>query len=321
VSTVAHPRARAERAYRFACALDVAVRKPGNVSVASPGHGMTADQFIDSADVSATPLLEAGAPVGQRIEGAIRATRAAVGCNTNLGIVLLCAPLAAAAERATQTSAAADGRLASPEAVRAAICNALRPELAALTRDDARAAFRAIAHANPGGLGAAPQEDVRAEPTMDLRAAMQLAASRDRVARQYANDFADVFDTGVPAFLQFAATPAAGMLGAYLAFLASDLDSHIVRKHGATLAHSVTDDARRVLSAWLDSGRAPEPDALAAWDEQLKTDSINPGTSADLAVASVFVAALADPRLCDHPVPGLAWNVLNTRPTLTRLSG
>ncbi len=304
--------AHAARAYRFACALDVAVRKPGNVSVDSPGHDMVADQFITSAEVSTEPLLTPGAKVGARIEGAVRATRAAVACNTNLGILLLCAPLAAAAEHLVR----AGGRLELAE-----LRNALRQVLASLDLDDARAAFRAIAHANPGGLGAAPEEDVHAEPTMNLRAAMQLAAPRDRVARQYANAFADVSEIGIPAFNRFAGDPAAGMLNAWLVFLSTDSDSHIVRKHGAALAHTVTEDANRVLAAWRDSGLPPDRHAVAAWDERLKTARINPGTSADLAVASVFMAGLADPRLCDTPVPGMAWNVLNLRPTLTRLSG
>lgn len=307
--------ANATRAYLFACALDVAVRKPGNVSAASAGHRMDAAQFIESARVSAEPVLELGAPVGRRIERAIRATRAAVGCNTNLGIVLLCAPLAAAAERCV------DAQTSAPAALQAALRAALPAVLGALDLDDARAAFRAIALANPGGLGDAPQEDVRAEPSLDLRAAMQLAASRDRIARQYGNAFTDVFDVGLPAFTRFVSAPASGMLNAYFAFLASDPDSHIVRKHGAAVAQTVTDETCRVLDAWRDSGRPPDADALAAWDEQLKTAGINPGTSADLAVASVFVAALADPRLCDTPVPGMAWNVLNSPPTLTRLSG
>jgi triphosphoribosyl-dephospho-CoA synthase len=111
------------------------------------------------------------------------------------------------------------------------------------------------------------------------------------------------------------------MLACYLEFLATGADSHIVRKHGAPLAHTVTDAARTCLDAWRATGKPPRADALAAWDESLKAAGINPGTSADLAVAAAFVAAILDTRLSDLPVPGLAWNVLNTRPTLTRLSG
>ena len=55
-------------AFIWACTLDVAVPKPGNVSIASPGHGMVADQFIASARAAAAPLCEPGAPVGRRIE-------------------------------------------------------------------------------------------------------------------------------------------------------------------------------------------------------------------------------------------------------------
>jgi len=298
----------ARRAYLWACALDVVVRKPGNVSAASAGHRMHAGQFITSALVSVDPLFEPGAAVGKRIEGAIAATRAAVECNTNLGIVLLCAPLAAANERRRNHG---DDELTAR----------LHETLAALDLDDARAAFRAIALANPGGLGAAAQQDVREVPTADLRVAMQLAADRDRVARQYANDFADVVGLGVPQFIHHSATPATAMLAAYLTFLATEPDSHIVRKHGAALAHSVTEDARAMVDAWSASGNQPVATAVAAWDERLKSAGLNPGTSADLAVASAFVAALADPCLCDLEVPGLAWNVLNNRPTLTRRSG
>jgi triphosphoribosyl-dephospho-CoA synthase len=285
----------ATRAYRFACALDVAVRKPGNVSVESAGHDMLAEQFVTSAEVSTGPLLELGAKVGRRIEGAVRATRAAVACNTNLGILLLCAPLAAAAERIARS----DGTMTL-----LALMRAVRDVLAGLDLDDARAAFRGIEVANPGGLGEAPEEDVHAEPTVDLRAAMQLAASRDRIARQYANGFADVAEIGVPAFSHFASRPQIGMLNAFLAFLSSDIDSHIVRKHGAALAQSVTNDARRMLARWSEAGQPPQPDAVAAWDAQLKSARINPGTSADLAVAAAFVAALIDPRLSDAPMPG-----------------
>jgi triphosphoribosyl-dephospho-CoA synthase len=298
----------ARRAYLWACALDVVVRKPGNVSVESPGHGMIAEQFIASAIASVDPLFESDASVGRRIERAIEATRATVNCNTNLGIVLLCAPLAAALEAVASPSV---------ESARAQ----LHATLAHVSVDDARAAYRAIALANPGGLGAAAQQDVRDAPSIDLRAAMQLAADRDRVARQYADDFAEVFDVGLPRFDAYATEPAKAMLSCYLAFLASAPDSHIVRKHGAALAHSVTEEAGAWLQRWRRAQAVPSFDALAAWDERLKGAGLNPGTSADLAVASAFVAAVIDPRLSDVPVPGLAWNVLNTRPTLTRLSG
>ena len=145
-----------------ACELDVTVRKPGNVSVASPGHRMRAEQFVASAVAAAAALFETRTTVGERIERAVAATHAAVGCNTNLGIVLLMAPLAAAAERR--------GALDSE----AALQGALSDVLAALNPADARAAYRAITMANPAGLGRVAEADVSFVPRIGLREAMAL---------------------------------------------------------------------------------------------------------------------------------------------------
>ena len=262
-----------------ACELDVTVRKPGNVSVASPGHRMSADQFIASAQAAAAPLFEAGAPVGERIERAVTATQAAVACNTNLGIVLLLAPLAAAAER--------PGALVSATALR----GALDAVLAALDAADARAAYRAIALANPAGLGQAPQADVRSVPQLGLRDAMALAASRDLIARQYANGFADLLAAlgrDVPSGFVLAQARDADVQRVYLGWLSRHPDSHIVRKHGEAVAHTVMSAAQ----AW---GPEPDPDrapAFAEWDESLKAAGINPGTSADLTVATLWTAGV-----------------------------
>ena len=85
-------------AFRAACELDVLAFKPGNVGVDSPGHGMTAQDFLTSAEVAAPHLAKRGLPLGERIYRAVEATRHAVACNTNLGIVLLAAPLIHAAQ-------------------------------------------------------------------------------------------------------------------------------------------------------------------------------------------------------------------------------
>jgi triphosphoribosyl-dephospho-CoA synthase len=280
-------------AFLWACRLDVAVPKPGNVSIASPGHRMVADQFIASAAAAAAPLCEPRAAVGRRIEGAVRASWAAAGCNTNLGIVLLCAPIAAARECCAMPPA--------PTALQ----DMLHRVTQALTVDDARAAYRAIAHANPGGLGRAPAQDVAAEPSIDLRAAMALAADRDRIARQYAQGFDEVFAQGLPAFQQGLdhGIPAA-VLGTYLHWLASGPDSHIVRKHGAALAQTVTAEAAVLCREWRVQGHLAGSHALSSWDTQLKTRGINPGTSADLTVATLFVAACLDPSLVSRSTDG-----------------
>lgn len=298
------------QAFLSACALDVAVRKPGNVCADTPGHGMTAAQFITSAEVAADALCAPGHGVGQRIEAAVLATRAAVGCNTNLGILLLCAPIAFAAE-----AVAAERCAARPDASQdtAGLRSRLASVLAGLSVADAAAAYRAIRAAQPGGLGSAPSQDVQAPPSIDLRSAMALAADRDRIARQYRDGFTELFDLALPALQAGPAwqSPALGgrpdastvaaVQALYLLWLASAPDSHIVRKHGGAVAQVVmraaqgwqhrraaqAGDPRRAAPPTLDS----DP-AFIAWDSALKAAAINPGTSADLTVATLMLALL-----------------------------
>ncbi len=280
------------QAFIRACELDVQTLKPGNVSLGSAGHGMTAEQFLASAAAAAPAVCASGVPIGQRILDATRASLAVAHCNTNLGIVLLCAPVAAALQ--SLDSSASTGVLAAP--ARSPAPQALRVELerqlSALTVVDARDAFRAIVLANPGGLGAAAEQDVQHEPTVGLREAMRLASDRDLIARQYATGFAEVFETGLAAW-QAASGCAEGLQSAmqrvYLAFLAAFPDSHILRKHGLVAAQAVSTEARYWCTRLAEDARSAQP-ALAQWDRRLKDAGFNPGTSADLAVATAFVA-------------------------------
>jgi triphosphoribosyl-dephospho-CoA synthase len=273
------------QAFVAACLLDVQARKPGNVSFASSGHRMQAELFVASAQAAVEPLCAPGATVGERIEGAVRATLDVVHCNTNLGILLLCAPLAAAAQSASAPTDTTTLR------------HALDDVLTRLGVGDAHAAFRAIAAANPGGLGSADAQDVAHTPTVGLRDAMALAADRDRIALQYLSGFVDVFELGLPTWAAASAGSASdAMQRVFLEFLAAHADSHIVRKHGQALAQCVMTEAQ----PWRASARAGtlsnDLRGFAAWDESLKLRSINPGTTADLCVATAFAAALLDKR-------------------------
>ncbi len=215
-----------------------------------------------------------------RIFEAIRCTRETVGCNTNLGIVLLCAPLAQAALSSTGGS----------------LRERLREVLQRLDIADAERAFAAIRLAEPAGLGAAPQHDVRAPPTVSLAVAMAAAADRDHIAAQYAGGFADIFEIGLPrlrAGVTRWRSERWATTSAYLAFLARLPDSHVARKYGMERA--------RVVCAMAEPfevrlGNADDPEQLVApllaFDRELKAAGINPGTSADLTVASLFAYRL-----------------------------
>lgn len=269
-------------ALRWACALDVEAPKPGNVSRASPSHGMRAADFIASAEAAVGPLGAPGLKVGERIAEAVAATWDHVGMNTNLGIVLLAAPLTQAALTAEPDEGLRD---------------ATQRVLGELDASDAAAAFRAIVRANPAGLGQTERLDVRSATQATLLDAMREAAHRDAIALQYATGFRDVFEFGVPRFVamrQRFADDAWAVVACYLGWLTRFPDTHIARKHGLDAAHQVNREAI-VPEAELMTCRDPSAliPKLAAWDVSLKERALNPGTSADLTVASVLAARLA----------------------------
>ncbi|MGB3388179.1 MAG: triphosphoribosyl-dephospho-CoA synthase [Pseudaminobacter sp.] len=266
-------------AYETACRQEIEALKPGNVHLFADGHRMSAEQFLTSASVSSGPLTDPSLSLGKRIYEAVRATREAVATNTNLGIILLCGPLAVAAGM-PGTDLRAN----------------LRTVLQAITLQDTETVFDAITLASPGGLGAAPAHDVREKPKVTLIEAMRAAADRDMVAKQYIVDFADIFDTGLPALDVSLAHDEGGMWPAvrtYLAFLTAFPDSHVLRKHGANVAAGLREEAV-ATQALLDGARdeAGRIEILLDFDRSLKTRDINPGTSADLTVACLLVHTL-----------------------------
>jgi triphosphoribosyl-dephospho-CoA synthase len=258
--------------YRAACLAELDALKPGNVHAFAAGHRMVVADFITSADVSAPALAQAGAGIGARIRDGVAATMAAVGQNTNLGILLLCAPLAAAAERGQSVSAS----------------------LCSLERADSEAVFAAIRLANPGGLGRAGKHDVAASAPTSLLEAMAEAAGRDRIARAYIDGFADVAAIGLPALSAArdrGLDPSWCASAIHLAYLRSVPDSHIARKAGAETAEAVRREAEAALTG-LDLTAKPVAPLLAL-DASLKARGLNPGTSADFTVATLFWDALA----------------------------
>ncbi len=273
---------RIAEAYRQACLAELRALKPGNVHIFADGHGMTVAQLEASANASAPVIAAPGLRVGQRILKAVEATRAAVGLNTNLGIVLLAAPLVAAAWR--------------PE--RGSLRERVAAVVDALDRADCEQAYGAIRLASPAGLGHSAVEDVFASPTVTLKAAMALAAERDRIARQYATGFADIFEIGLPRLRQALASDMVAeeaVAAVHLRFMAAFPDSHIRRKYGAATAEAVRGEADLLDRDWLWQGPWVERRRrLLAFDSKLKSRNLNPGTSADLTVACLLAQRLDD---------------------------
>jgi triphosphoribosyl-dephospho-CoA synthase len=233
-------------------------------------------EFVLSATAIAGPLNRAATTgVGRAVLDAIKATRRVVSTNTNLGIVLLLAPLAAVTDKVS-------------------LAEGVEAVLAATTVDDARDVYRAIRLAQPGGLGDVPDQDVAREPTIPLRAVMGLAAERDSIARQYANGFQQVFGEALSALrlsLDAGFTLETAIIFSYVSLLARYPDSLIARKYGPARAHEVSRRAVELLAA----GWPVEREAhrlLEVFDSWLRhpVNRFNPGTTADLVTAALYVA-------------------------------
>ena len=270
-----------QAAYLAACELELRAFKPGNVSIHSEGHDMTVEDFRRSAVASASLLCDDTLSLGERIYYAVDATRTAVGCNTNLGIVLLAAPLIRAYEVRTRS-----------ESLRPALARIL----SATTVADADWVYRAIRRAEPGGLGEAQEQDVREAPRVTLLEAMRLAENRDRIAYQYSNSFADIFEYAIPRYhtaLSRWNSQEWAAVAVFVGLLKTIPDSHIERKFGAGQSGRVAGRMKKIEETLFDSERPDQALGLIeAVDAEFKSCGINPGTTADLTVACLLAANL-----------------------------
>jgi triphosphoribosyl-dephospho-CoA synthase len=246
------PRTDLARAAQLACVLEVSADKPGNIT---PSH--------DFGDTTYEDMLRSGLALGAELG---RAGEHPVG-ETVL-----------AAVRASREAAGANTNLGialllAPLARAAREDGPLRVRLAdalrALSIDDSQAAYAAIRLAGAGGLDEPVEHDVRDEPRVTLREAMALAAERDTIAGEYVSDYAVTFELGLPALAE--------ALG-----------------DGLRTRDAIVELALRLLAAVPDTLIVRKRGALAAFDASLREDgnALNPGTTADLVTAVLFVALL-----------------------------
>ena len=274
--------------YQHVCWLDVYSLKPGNVSVYANSKDLNIDDFLSSANASAGPITEQHSSLGMRILSAAQTTYQTVGTNTNLGIILLIAPLVHAVYEGDDVIPREKGSL------RKALNNVLKQT----TVEDAVLVYQAIRLMNPGGMGEKNNQDISEEPDVTLLKTMKIASNWDQIAAQYSNNYADIFNFGLPKFRslkrrwqdeKWAAT------GLFLSYLSHYPDSLIERKYGMLKAKEISDMIRELEMELCRSDLPGGYEAqLLQIDGQLKRDLINPGTTADLTAASIFASGLVN---------------------------
>lgn len=263
----------------FIC--DINALKPGNVGRHGAGHGMDCADFIRSAEVVTPILCNYRLGLGKRILSSVEATKAAVHCNTNLGMVLLVAPVIQVFQ---EHGIAEDFR------------RVVKSTLKSLGRQEAQDIFTAIRLANPGGLGKTDRYDVNSPQDIDIYSAMEAAQDRDLVALQYVNGYREVVNLGVDCLqnhhdrwnsVEWA------VVACYLMYMASFPDSHIRRKHGIETAEQVRKRTKPVLERFMSYDNPEDArEVLMNFDRELKASELNPGTCADLTVASLLLFRL-----------------------------
>ena len=272
--------------------LEIAAPKPGNVHRGADFEDVTFVDFATSA-VLLGDIIERSAdwPLGQTILKAVCRNEQVVSANTNLGIVLLIAPLA---------------KIVGSEPTKLLTVETVSSYLSALDENDGEQVFEAIRLAKPGGLGQSKKMDVYSNRAsqVDLIEAMKVAADRDVVARQYVTGFIDVIETGVPLLIEgrkIFGDLSSAIVYAHVAWMARQADSLILRKCGTeTAQHSMFLASKAINCLWQDldaASRSTEQSLEPYWngvgdlDFWLRSDGHrrNPGTTADLIAASLFV--------------------------------
>ena len=282
------PAANLQECVHRACLLEATARKPGNVHPGASFEHVAYEDFVASAEAIAPVLARtAEVGVGNSILAAVKATRQVCEQNTNLGIILLLAPL---------TAVPLDVSL--PEGIASV--------LSRLTQEDAEHVFEAIRLAQPRGLGAVNEQDVLASaPIGTLTEVMALAADRDAIANQYVSNFSTVLQRAVESMTdsgRFEEDWEQAIVHLHLDLIATDGDTDIARKCGSIDLH----ECRRRAAAVLRAGWPMAMEGrlrMREFDRWLRArgSQRNPGTTADLLTAGVF-AILRDQLV---PMPSL----------------
>ena len=277
---------------QIASALEVSgYPKPGNVHRTRDYDDMEFEDFVISGIVIGDTIREACADVdvenpelGKYILQAVAETDRWIKNNTNLGIVMMTTPIAVAA-------AISDSFDDIRENIKLLMGNT--------SVDDACALYDAINIADAGGMGDQDEYDVASDNAkQELRDnnqtmydVLKISAPWDMLAREMTSDMPAVFEIGYPTYhkLREEKTKNEACLLTFLTILSHVPDTLISRKYGDEEALKISLMTRDLLKM-RDS---PDfMDTVKDFDDYLYDNKYNPGTTADLTAASIFVSYL-----------------------------
>lgn len=288
----------------LAIILEASAKKAGNVHPEASFSDMCFEDFIRSA-VAVGPFFDRcqDLTLGELIYQAVVATRQTVAVNTNLGTLLLIAPLALATFQLTNYETETRKKPSTKVPTLKQLQRQTVQVLNSLTDQDSRWVYEAIRAASPGGLGKTEKLDVHstvAPPS--LLDAMALAKDIDWIARVYASHFKDFFDIVLPLFskqIELCSHSSEAARRFQIQWLAQHGDSLVLRKLGPLENSKLKAKAATVAEALNTTGDIDLPEFERRWkklDRWMRTEGHrrNPGTTADLIAACFFA------RLCTN---------------------
>ena len=277
---------------QIASALEVSgYPKPGNVHRTRNYDDMVFEDFIISGIVigdiirEATKNVNIGNPcLGKYILNAVKETDNWIKNNTNLGIVMMIIPIACATAISNNF-------------------NEIRPNIVKLMKstsvEDACDLYDAINIADAGGMGNQDEYDVASTNAKEeLKAnkqtmwdVLKISAPWDRLANEMTSDMPVVFEIGYPTYYNLIKENSLNKscILTFLTILSEIPDTLISRKYGAKKASEISNQARQLLKYQNDDDFK---DKLKEFDDYLYENKFNPGTTADLTAASIFVTYL-----------------------------
>ena len=266
--------------YLYACSKDVEVIKPGNVNVDYPHSDTTAYNFLRSAHDSCRSLFRQDLSLGERIYRSVIDSRKNTKVNTNLGIVILIAPIIQSLLKSTKTS----------------FRSALKDVIKTSQISDTNLFCRAINSANPGGLGEREEMDTNSLPKVTLKTIMDKSAKYDRLSYQYSTGYSDILGFIVPRIIEhkkYIENTDFLLSLVFLEILREIPDTHISRKFNEKIAKKTSNEARDLIKIInTERSRKRAISRICQLDYEYKNKGINPGTTADLLLSSVMIERL-----------------------------
>ncbi|MGN0177667.1 MAG: triphosphoribosyl-dephospho-CoA synthase [Methanobrevibacter sp.] len=279
---------------QIASALEVSgYPKPGNVHRTRDYEDMEFEDFIISGIVIGDTIREACTDVdvenpklGKFILQAVAETDRWIKNNTNLGIVMMITPIAVAAAISKSFDEIREN---------------IKVLMANTSVDDACNLYDAISIADAGGMGDQDEYDVASgnaknelrENKQTMFDVLKISAPWDMLAREMTSDMPAVFEIGYPTYHKLSKEKSKNesCVLTFLTILSQVPDTLISRKYGSDEALKISMMTRDLLNI---KDESDFEDKVKEFDEFLFKNKYNPGTTADLTAASIFVSYLKD---------------------------